>query len=174
MRSSKLWLTKPKRKREGIPDNLKNCKVCGKVFIVRGDESLCRECLKKEEAERNRVMDYVRDNPGVTIEQALAATGVPDRMLKRMVLEGMFSNDKDRVVTQAGRVCAICGAPVGGTGIYCRTCALKMQRETKQLVEQTVDKHVDKKIGDMNIIDRLNAQAAREFELEQNATRLRR
>ncbi|MBQ9480059.1 MAG: hypothetical protein IJU71_10965, partial [Selenomonadaceae bacterium] len=117
MRSSKPWLTKPKKK-DGIPDNLRNCKTCGKVFIVRGDESLCPDCLKKEAAARNLVMDYVRDNPGVSLEKAIEETGVPDRLLKRMVLEGLFSDAKDRVVTKASRVCAICGAPVGGSGIY--------------------------------------------------------
>lgn len=165
MRSSKTYRT-VKKDKSGIPDNLKNCKSCGKVFIVQGEESLCPECLKNEEADRNRVMDYVRDNPGVTIEQALKATGVPDRMLKRMVLEGMFSNAKERVTTQASRVCAICGAPVGGTGIYCRRCALKLQRKTKQMADQTVDPETNKRHGEMSTIEKLNAQASRELELE--------
>ena len=166
MRRKKIGLPLRKEPERAIPDNLKNCKICGKVFIAVGDEMLCRDCLKQEETVRNRVMDYVRDNPGVTIEQALNATGVPDRVLKRMILEGMFTTDAERVITKAGRVCVICGKPVGGSGIYCRTCAARMQRETKHVADQSIDKVSNKKVGDMNIIDKLNAQAAREFEIE--------
>ena len=166
MRPSKNYKTIRRETSSGIPENLRNCKICGKVFIVQSDEMLCRACLKKEEAQRNRVMDYVRDNPGVSIEKTIAETGVPDRLVKRMVLEGMFSNNAERVITQASRVCAICGAPVAGTGIYCRSCATRLQRETKQMAEQSIDRTTQKKVGDMNTIEKLDAQVERELELE--------
>lgn len=166
MRPSKTYKTIAKDKTSGIPENLKNCRVCGKVFIVQSDESLCRDCLQKEEAERNKVMDYVRDNPGVSIDKTIADTGVPDRLVKRMVLEGKFSSEGNYATTQSIRVCAICGAPIGSTGIYCRSCALKLQRKTKQMADQTVDPNTQKKHGELNTIDKLNAQIERELELE--------
>lgn len=166
MRPSKTYKTISKEKTSGIPENLKNCRVCGKVFIVHGDESLCRDCLQKEEADRTKVMDYVRDNPGVSIEKAIADTGVPDRLLKRMILEGKFSSDGDRSATNSIRVCAICGAPIGGTGIYCRDCALRLQRKTKQMADQTIDPNTQKKHGELSTIDKLNAQVERELALE--------
>ena len=166
MRPAKTYKTTTKEKESGIPDNLKNCRVCGKVFIVQGNESLCRDCLQKEEADRNKVMDYVRDNPGVSIDKTIADTGVPDRLVKRMVLEGKFSSDGARFATQSVRVCAICGTPIVGTGIYCRACALNLQRKTKQMAEQTVDPKTQKKRGELNTIDKLNAQVERELELE--------
>ena len=166
MRPSKTYKTIKKETASGVPENLRNCSVCGKVFIVQNDERVCRECLKKEEADRNRLMDYVRDNPGVSIKKAIADTGLPDRLVKRMVLEGMFTNESERIVTKASRVCAICGAPVGGTGIYCRACAARLQRETKQMSDQIIDTKTQKKRGELSVIDKLNAQAERELELE--------
>ncbi len=166
MRPSKK-LTSPLQRKSGVPDNLRNCKHCGKVFIVSGDDLLCPACLKQEEHTRNRVMDYVRDNPGVTIEQALEATGVPDRLLKRMILEGKFTTDsKNPIVKNIRRVCAICGKPIEDAGIYCRSCTSRMVHESKHAANQSVDKISNKKIGDMSTVERLNAQAAREFELE--------
>lgn len=173
MRPTKTYKTIRLEKDTGIPENLKNCNVCGKVFIAVGDERICRDCFKNEEADRNRLMDYVRDNPGITINEAIEATGVPDRMVKRMVLEGTFSDQKDQAVTRASRVCVICGAPVGGSGIYCRRCAERFQRNTKQIADQTVDPNTNKKGKDLTTIDRLNAQAAKEVAREQRERRER-
>ena len=166
MRPSKK-ITSPLQRKSGVPDNLRNCKHCGKVFIVAGDDLLCPDCLKQEEHIRTRVMDYVRDNPGVTIEQALQATGVPDRVLKRMILEGKFTTDSENPIAKTIRkVCAICGKPIEGAGIYCRRCTSRMVHESKHVANQSIDRISNKKVGDMSIIDRLNAQAAREFEIE--------
>lgn len=173
MRPSKK-LTSPLQRKSGVPDNLRNCKHCGKVFIVAGDDLLCQDCLKQEEHIRNRVMDYVRDNPGVTIEQALEATGVPDRVLKRMILEGKFTTDSENPIARnIKKVCAICGKTIEGTGIYCRSCTSRMVHESKHVANKKVDVTTNKKIGDMSMVDRLNAQAAREFEIENFKRQLR-
>ena len=172
MRPSKK-LTSPLQRKSGVPDNLRNCKHCGKVFIVAGDDLLCPECLKQEEQVRTRIMDYVRDNPGVTIEQALLATGVPDRVLKRMILEGKFTTDSDNPIAKHVRkVCAICGKPIEGLGIYCRSCTSRMVHEHKNAVNQTIDKETNKKIGEMTTVERLSAQAAREFRQENFRNRI--
>ena len=177
MRPSKNYKTIRQEKTRAIPENLKNCRECGKVFIAKGDENLCRACLRKEEVDRNRLLDYVRDNPGITIEHALKNSGVPEKIVKRMVLEGVFSSSAPSSATtsatQASRVCVICGRAIGGSGIYCKSCLSRLQRETKSVADQVVDEHTNKKRGEMNAVERLDAQIARELELENLQRQLR-
>ena len=170
MRPTKNYKTIRQEKKSGIPDNLKNCRDCGKVFVTNGREYLCPACRKKEEFERAKLMDYVRNNPGVTIQQALNNSGVSEKIVKRMVSDGSFSGiparDTADTAVQASRVCVICGRPIGGTGIYCKSCSARLRHETKNIADQIIVPETKKRRGEMNTVEKLDAQIARELELE--------
>jgi len=57
-----------------MPD-LRNCPICGKVF-VKINRNLCPECIEKEEKEFELVRKYLKDNPGASVEEIAEITDV--------------------------------------------------------------------------------------------------
>ena len=140
---------------------LKNCSQCGRIFSPIRGEKLCRDCRLKEEEVERQVLSYVRDNPGCSIKEAMEATGVPEKIIKRMAREGMFVN----VQTSENFVypCMGCGKPIRN-GTYCADCLNRLRNETKKASEAM---HIRvREERKMSTIDRLNAAAQNEFERE--------
>lgn len=140
---------------------LKNCIQCGRIFSPTRGEKLCRDCRLKEEELERQVMSYVRDHPGISIREAVQATGVSEKIVKRMAREGMFVNNG--LATNFLYPCASCGKPIS-TGTYCTDCLQRLRGETKKAAEAMhIRVRDDKK---MSTIDRLNAEAQREVDRE--------
>ena len=140
---------------------LKNCSQCGRIFSPMRGETLCRDCRMKEEELERQVMSYVRDNPGVSIKEAVKATGVPEKIVQRMAREGMFVNNG--LASNFLYPCTSCGRPIS-TGTYCTDCLKRLRNETRKAAEaMQIRVREDKK---MSTIDRLNADAQREFDRE--------
>lgn len=141
---------------------LKNCVECGRIFSPMRGEKLCRDCRLKEEELERQVMSYVRDNPGVSIQEAARATGISEKIVKRMAREGMFVTQG--FATNITYPCTRCGKPIS-SGTYCTDCLQALRNETKKVAAsmQTKVKSDSKK---MSTIDRLNAEATREVNRE--------
>ena len=140
---------------------LKNCVECGRIFSPMRGEKICRECRLKEEELERQVMSYVRDNPGVSIQEAAKATGVSEKIVKRMAREGMFVTQG--FATNITYPCTRCGKPIT-SGTYCTDCLQILRNETKKAAEaMNVRVRETKK---MSTIDRLNAEARREVDTE--------
>lgn len=106
-------------------------------------------------------MSYVRDNPGVSIQEAAKATGISEKIVKRMAREGMFVTQG--FATNITYPCTSCGKPIS-SGTYCTDCLQRLRSETKKASEAMhIRVKSDKK---MSTIDRLNAEAAREVDRE--------
>ena len=140
---------------------LKNCAQCGRIFSPMRGEKLCRDCRLKEEEVERQVLSYVRDNPGCSIKEAMEATGVPEKIIKRMAREGMFVN----VQTSENFVypCMGCGKPIRN-GTYCTDCLQRLRTETKRASEAM---HIRvREERRMTTIEKLDAAAKNEFERE--------
>ncbi len=140
---------------------MRNCSQCGKIFVPVRNEKICRDCTIKEKEKETEIIQYVRDNPGTSMKEVMEATGATDKMMKRMVQEGLFQN-----LNQAADFfypCVNCGRPIN-KGTYCADCLSNLRRETKKVAEAM---HIRiKEDAKMSTIDRLNALAEREFEKE--------
>ena len=140
---------------------LKNCAQCGKVFSPIRNEKLCRDCMIKQEEKEREVLQYVRDNPGVSMKDAADAVGVSDRFIKQMASQGLFVNLKS--ADDFFYPCVRCGRPIS-RGTYCTDCLKSLRQETKRAAEQmNIRIREDKK---MSTIERLDKLAEREFEKE--------
>ena len=141
---------------------LKNCQQCGKIFRPVNREKICRDCMIKNEEKEREVLQYVRDNPGVTMKEAADATGVSDKFVKNMANQGLFANltmSNDNFFYP----CVKCGRPIN-RGTYCTDCLKDLRQETKKVAEQM---HIRiKEDNKMSTIERLDALAEREFERE--------
>ena len=140
---------------------LKNCQQCGKIFSPIRNEKICRDCMIKQEEQEFKILQYVRDNPGITMKDLAVAMSVPDKFIKRMASEGLFANVK--LNESFFYPCVKCGRPIN-RGTYCTDCLKTLRRETKKVAEQM---HIRiKEENNMSTIERLNALAEREFERE--------
>ncbi|MFA5881145.1 MAG: hypothetical protein WC834_03025 [Eubacteriales bacterium] len=105
---------------------LRNCPVCGKVF-VKLLKNLCPDCIDKEEREFEEVRLYLKDNPGASIGEISEFTGVDeDKILKWM--------REDRIDVCVGKggvlTCKRCGSDIIA-GNLCSKCAQVLAAEIK-------------------------------------------
>lgn len=100
-----------------------NCPKCGRVF-TRIKDTLCPDCLKKEEDTYNLVRDYIKANPNSTMTQITKDTGVSTRKINKYLRDG-------RLEVTSGisdfLKCMSCGVPIT-TGKFCRNCSSKLSK----------------------------------------------
>ena len=145
---------------------LKNCAKCGRIFSPVRNEKLCRDCKIAEEEKEREVLQYVRENPGVSMAKAAEAVGVDEDFIKRMSREGFFVNAG--LNENFFYPCVRCGRPIR-TGTYCADCLKSLRQETKRAAEAM---HIRaKETEKMSTIERLNKLAENEFERENRVIR---
>lgn len=102
---------------------LKNCRGCGKLFMSTGDP-FCHDCLTKQSADEERIIEYVRKNPECTVTDIVNALGIAEGVVRRLVERGrLFQAGIDYFYP-----CRLCGAPIV-SGQYCRKCAGRLKSE---------------------------------------------
>jgi len=63
------------------------CERCGRLYQYLA-RSTCSECLTSLDREFEAVRDYLRENPGASVEATFEATGVETGTIVRFVEEG--------------------------------------------------------------------------------------
>lgn len=105
---------------------LRNCPVCGKVF-VKLSKNLCPDCIDKEEREFEEVRQYLKDNPGASVGEIFEVTGVEEDKILKWIREG-------RVEAYIGKGCVLtckrCGSDIIA-GNLCSKCAQVFAAEIK-------------------------------------------
>ena len=51
--------------------NIRNCVRCKKIFMPVGTEKICSDCRAEDLALEERVKAYVRDHPGITVNELI-------------------------------------------------------------------------------------------------------
>lgn len=107
---------------------IKNCQYCGKLYAEIGN-GMCPDCLEKENAKIEEVVNYVRNNPKAKIPDIVKETGAHETLIKRLIREGRF----EQVGIKMTYPCEKCGAPII-TGKLCQTCndAIKQELQATQ------------------------------------------
>lgn len=110
---------------------LKNCPVCGKVF-VKVVKNLCPACVEAEEREFMEARDYIKDNPGASVETITAVTGVEEKKILRWLREGRieYTNADGRMRP----ICRSCGATIN-VGDLCSKCAKELSEKIHSMTD---------------------------------------
>ncbi|MCT4611962.1 MAG: MerR family transcriptional regulator [Clostridia bacterium] len=97
--------------------NLKNCKMCGKMYEYNG-KPICPDCERQDEEDFEKVKDYLDDNPSTTVQEISDETEVSIRRITRYLKEGRleFIQGGSPLLT-----CEKCGAAIS-TGRFCQNC----------------------------------------------------
>ena len=113
--------------------SLKNCKRCGILFNFQ-EHSVCQQCLGKEEEDFQKIWDYMREHPGVSVLELSRKTGVEPAVITRFRREGRLASDEMND-DSGGKVCESCGAPIY-QGRYCNKCVGKLRSELTQAAKE--------------------------------------
>ena len=101
---------------------MRNCSGCGKVFVSLNHSRICPDCRAKEEEREQEIAAYVRANPKTTITEIVAALGVQEPLIRRMIRAGRFVAIPG---VDLSYPCDKCGAPIQ-RGQYCEKCRKEM------------------------------------------------
>ena len=102
---------------------LKNCQICGKVFMSTGGK-LCPACLDKQADDEMLVIEYVRDHPKCKVHEIIEATGVNEHIIRRLIEEGRFIQEG----VEYSYPCKKCGTQIV-RGKFCEKCMSEMQEQ---------------------------------------------
>ncbi|BCN29707.1 MerR family transcriptional regulator [Anaeromicropila herbilytica] len=105
------------------------CPRCGKMFCYMGiDKAICNKCKEEDEAEFNKVKEYVYNNSDATIMQVSKDTGVRVNRIKTYLREGRLMIPESSPIFLN---CELCGTSIR-YGRYCRECAESLSSEMKK------------------------------------------
>lgn len=112
---------------------LRNCPVCGKLFVYTV-RNMCPQCAKKDEENFEKVRQYLYDVPQATLEEITEKTGVPAKNVLEYLKEGrlMLKKSNRNILS-----CERCGAPIL-TGRYCDKCAGEIKKQMDQLKSKAI------------------------------------
>lgn len=121
------------RPKKNSQAKLAYCEKCGKLFSSLHGEVLCPTCNAEDRAAKDKIKDYLRDNPRATLKEAAAATGAPADSVKRLSMEVISAKLNSNKKIDAVYPCANCGTMIK-TGTYCPACAAELQKKAQQNV----------------------------------------
>ncbi|HHU70177.1 MAG TPA: MerR family transcriptional regulator [Thermoanaerobacterales bacterium] len=130
--------------------DLRNCPICGKLFVFM-TRNMCPDCIKKEDEEFDLVREYINEHAEATIDEVSEATGIPPSKILKFLKEGrlMISPNNINIVLR----CEMCDEPIL-TGRYCKKCAEEFAKGLKGSAYRGEIKNEPAKQGRMHTIDR--------------------
>lgn len=103
--------------------NIRNCVRCDRIFIPINKEKLCSDCRAADLEMEAHVRNYVREHPGITVNELIEGSGAPSKLVWRMVQQGQFENAG---LKNAKYPCGNCGKLIT-RGAYCEECESKLK-----------------------------------------------
>lgn len=139
-------------------NNLRNCAECGRLFVFV-NRNICPACIEKEEEMYEKVRKYLKENPGVPIQEVSEKTGVPEEKIIRFLREGRL----EATSVAGGLTCESCGRPIK-MGFLCDSCREQVAREMKEIAGSSklaARKEKERRGRGMFIADRIRSEQER-------------
>lgn len=105
--------------------DVRNCKSCGRLFNYLSGPPICPACREALEDKFARTKDFVRNNPGATIQLVAEKNDVTVQQIRQWVREERLEFSKDSPI---GIECESCGATIR-TGRFCEACKGRMRSD---------------------------------------------
>jgi flagellar operon protein (TIGR03826 family) len=108
---------------------LANCPTCGALF-VKGVRTVCEKCYKEEEAQFQKVYEYIRkkENRTATLPEVAEATEVEQRLIMKFVKQKRIHTAH---FPNLGYECDRCGTLIR-EGKICNSCRDKLKADLSQ------------------------------------------
>lgn len=110
--------------------NVKNCRGCGRLFNYIVGPYLCPVCREGLEEKFQQVKEYIRNNPGVNIQQVSEACDVEPSQINLWLRQ-------ERLELMEGSPlmlgCETCGALIR-SGKYCNKCKSNLAKSFQSMI----------------------------------------
>ena len=111
---------------------VRTCRMCGKLYNYLGKVTpFCPICMKELEQKFEVVKKYIKDNPGVNIQNVSENTDVSVKIIKQWVREERLSFAQGSAV---GIECESCGANIL-TGRFCDKCKQQLSSSLSDAIK---------------------------------------
>ena len=112
--------------------DVRNCRTCGRLFNYLSGPSICPACKDEVEKKFQVVKEYVRDNPGASLQMVADENDVTVKQIRQWVREERLEFAENSPV---GIECEVCGATIR-TGRYCEACKGRLRNELGSAVHR--------------------------------------
>ena len=126
--------------------DVRNCRQCGRLFNYLSGPQICQACRDALEEKFQQVKEYVRSNPGATIQMVSEDNDVSVKQIKQWIREERLSLSE---ASLDGVTCEHCGRPIR-TGRFCEKCKAAMANSFANSIEKPKPLEPQKKERDGN------------------------
>ncbi|MBP3888953.1 MAG: flagellar protein [Cellulosilyticum sp.] len=128
---------------------VKVCKSCKRMFQHIAGPIMCPKCKAIEEDRFQIVKEYLRENPGASLADVSAETGIESKIILRFLREGRLEVSEDSPISL---VCEQCGKKIF-TGIRCSACEAQILKSLNELKGHFVQKDTEDTSARMRFLD---------------------
>lgn len=104
--------------------NIRNCRVCGRIFNYMSGAPVCQVCRENLEAKFQEVKEYIREHRGVGISEVAEACDVDPAQIRQWLKDDRLEVTEDSAIFLN---CESCGAPIR-SGKFCERCKNNMTK----------------------------------------------
>lgn len=98
--------------------NVRNCRMCGRIFNYVAGAFLCQGCREKMEEKFQEVKEFIRQHPGVSIPEVSETCDVDPSQIRQWLREERLEVTENSALYLS---CESCGMPIR-SGRYCDKC----------------------------------------------------
>lgn len=127
-----------------------NCARCGRLYEYNGISDYCPICMQYDEANFQRIKEYLNEHPKATVLQVAGGLDIPVKMIKKYLKEGRLE------VIEAENFfleCERCGTPIK-TGRYCEECIRNLDSSIKKITNEAAINVKKKRDEKMRYLDK--------------------
>lgn len=111
--------------------NIRNCRVCGRIYNYISGPNVCPVCKESQEAKFQEVKEYIREHKGANIPQVAEACDVDASQIRQWLREERLEVTEDSALYLT---CESCGAAIR-SGRFCEKCKNNMTQDFKQVLK---------------------------------------
>lgn len=110
--------------------NIKNCRVCGRIYNYVSGPNTCPACRESLEAKFQEVKEYIREHKGVGITQVAEACDVEPAQIRQWLKDERLEVTEDSALYLT---CESCGAAIR-SGRFCEKCKNNVTQDLKNIL----------------------------------------
>lgn len=122
--------------------DVRNCRRCGRIFNYVAGPFICPRCREEMEAKFQEVKTFIRENPGVGIQEVSEACEIDKSQIYQWLREERLELAEGSMISLS---CESCGKMIK-SGKYCENCKRELTNGFKQAVSRPAPAQPEKKV----------------------------
>ncbi|MDE7224546.1 MAG: flagellar protein [Acetatifactor sp.] len=119
--------------------NVRSCKICKRLFNYLSGPTYCPACRDRMEEKFQEVKTFIRENPGVHIQEVADSCEVETAQIRQWLREERLELTEGSPLMLS---CDSCGAPIR-CGRYCEKCKANVSNGFKDILNTNTRQNQD-------------------------------